>query len=71
MSWQYFVDHFTAPSTVRGVVWTLGAVVALGMIHAGDTKGALEVIAKAGLAVGAIGVFTREPCNCKDESDVE
>ena len=57
------MDHLTAPSTIRGIIWAFGALVALYMIHKGDSKGATEVIAQAGLAVGAVGMFTREPCS--------
>lgn len=69
MTLDHLVDHLTDPSTIRGMIWTLGAIVALTLIARGETKGALEVLTQTALAVGAVGVLTRErkaKCNCPD-----
>jgi predicted anti-sigma-YlaC factor YlaD len=60
MTVDHLIDHVTDPSTIRGMIWTLGAVVALSMIGRGDPKGALEVLTQTALAVGAVGVLTRD-----------
>lgn len=60
MSIDHLVNHLTAPSTIRGVIWTLGSVVAFWLLAKDDTKGAVEVLGQAALAVGAVGVFTKD-----------
>jgi hypothetical protein len=60
MTLDHLVEHLTDPSTVRGMIWTLGAIVALSMIGRGETKAALEVLTQTALAVGAVGIMTRD-----------
>ena len=69
MTTDHLIEHLTEPSTIRGAVWTLGAIVALTLIARGETKGALEVLTQTALAVGAVGVLTRDrkpPCDCDE-----
>jgi hypothetical protein len=71
MTVDHLVEHLTEPSTIRGLIWTLGAIVALTMIARNEPKGALEVLTQTALAVGAVGVLTRErkpPCDCPETS---
>lgn len=72
MRLEHLIEHLTAPSTVRGICWTLGSIVALWLLAKGDTQGAVEVLGQAALAVGAVGVLTRDqkPCDC-DDHDAE
>jgi hypothetical protein len=64
MNVDHLIEHLTEPSTIRGIIWTAGASLALLWIHKGDYEGALQVITQTGLAVGAVGMLTREkPCD--------
>lgn len=56
-------DHLTEPSTVRGISWTIGCVMSLIWIAAGDLRGALEVLSICGLVAGVVGAATRDNRN--------
>jgi hypothetical protein len=58
-------EHLTEPSTVRGISWTIGCVMSLVWISAGDYKGALEVLSICGLVAGVVGATTRDR-KCED-----
>lgn len=70
MTLDHLVNHLTDPSTVRGIIWTIGATLALFWIHAEDYKGALEVLTQSAVAAGLVGALTRDQkAPCKDQKE--
>jgi hypothetical protein len=48
------------PSTIRGLIWILGGLIATGLVIAGDRDGALTMMTVTPTVAGAFGMVAKD-----------
>lgn len=51
---------WSEPSTLRGLVWVMGCLVALVLLWKGEHEAGMRALATTGMVAGTIGVVARD-----------
>lgn len=60
------LNHLTEPSTVRGVIWTIGSFISLILLAKGELEHSMKALGITGLVAGSGGWLTSDKLRNND-----